>query len=176
MLLFVEKRVLVQAINKYYFQKPFTIYTFSIRIITMNKISFLSIFVFLLFSSSMVLADVQIPEEFEDDTHRLLTALGIVGNARINVIDEKNDSVYGVTVVNSKVEEIKFSPVENPNYVIEFSAIAYDAILNAKDPEQEFLHQLKIENIKIKPQDFIATATWLAIQIILFFNEFLHWL
>lgn len=123
-----------------------------------------------------VSAEVVIPSNFDNDTQRLLTSLGIVGNSRINVIDEKNDSVYGVIVVNSKVEEIKFFQVENPNYIIEFSAVAYDAILDAEDPEQEFLHQLKIENIKVKPQDFISSATWLAIQIILFFNEFLHWL
>ncbi|MFT4304909.1 MAG: hypothetical protein ACMXX8_02355 [Candidatus Woesearchaeota archaeon] len=119
----------------------------------------------------MVLADVQIPEEFEDDAHRLLTALGIVGNARINVIDEKNDSVYGVTVVNSKVEEIKFSPVENPNYLIEFSAIAYDAILNAEDPEKEFLNQLNLGNILVKPQGFFEGLNWMIISFLLFFNN-----
>lgn len=74
-----------------------------------NKISLFLILVLIM--PFFVFAEIEIPSSFDDDTQRLLTALGIVGDAKINVIDEKNDSIYGVTVVNSKVEKIEFSLV-----------------------------------------------------------------
>lgn len=134
-----------------------------------NKISLFLILVLIM--PFFVFAEIEIPSSFDDDTQRLLTALGIVGDAKINVIDEKNDSIYGVTVVNSKVEKIEFSLVENPNYIIEFKAVAYDAILYANDPEKELLNQLNLGNILVKPQGFFEGLNWMFISFLLFLNN-----
>ncbi len=99
---------------------------------------------------------------FEEDLKQLIESFGILDSSRINIVDQKNNSTYGLIIKNSKIEQFSFREIENPNYRIIVNETAFDALVLAPDFKEEAKKQLKLGNIVVE-----------GVGLIEFFNVFL---
>ncbi len=133
----------------------------------------------LVFSLSFVMAIEQTDLDQLNDTvggdngdlANVLSAFGILESARINVFDESTNTIYGVVIENSNVTSIlPGQKVDNPNYTVNVSEVALNAISNATDPAKEAIAQFKQGNITVEAHGIVETIQLFLFNIYLFFQ------